>query len=93
MNWVCTNPRRAGHGGVLRGGAENREKRVYKLCEFSGESESITQVLVRVMPWRSSARAQFIGGKSEMDEIHRAVTALASLPARQSHGESPVAAD
>jgi hypothetical protein len=48
----------------------------------SGEIESIAQVLVCVMWWRSRIRAQFIGQWPELGENRGAVTALASLPAR-----------
>ena len=48
-NLVGTNPRSAGHGGVLHGGAKNREEGICGICEFSSEIESIAQVLVCVM--------------------------------------------
>jgi hypothetical protein len=79
---VGTDPRSAGHGGVLHGGTKNREEGICGLCEFSGEIESIAQVLVCVMWLRSSARAQFIGRWPEMDEVHGDINALASSPAR-----------
>jgi hypothetical protein len=46
---VSTNPKRAGHGEVLHGGVRNRAEWICGLCEFSGEIESIAQVLVCVM--------------------------------------------
>jgi hypothetical protein len=46
---VGTNPMSAGHGGVLHGSAKNRAEWICGLCEFSGEIESIAQVLVCVM--------------------------------------------
>jgi hypothetical protein len=48
-NLVGTNPRSAGHGGVLHDSAKNREEGICGLCEFSGEIELITQVLVCAM--------------------------------------------
>jgi hypothetical protein len=48
-NLVGTNPRSAGHGGVLHGGVKNREEGICGLCEFSGEIEFIAQVLVCAM--------------------------------------------
>jgi hypothetical protein len=47
-----------------------------------GEIESIAQLLVCVVWWRSKIRAQFIDQWPELDENRGAVTVLASLPAR-----------
>jgi hypothetical protein len=65
-----TAARRAGQNGFV------------DYVSSSGEIESIAQVLVCVMWWRSRIRAQFIDRWPELDENRGAVTALASWPAR-----------
>jgi hypothetical protein len=42
---VSTNPKWAGHGEVLHGGARNRAKQICGRSEFSGGIEPIAQAL------------------------------------------------